>query len=141
MCRSQTFEVYIYQFVRLMRKRNVSLASLSFANYKLIRVCVCTLFYAPAIRRMVERAYSVTTVRPSVSVRVRDGVKGLRLSFSGVSNLRFKFFRRGNLCPLVTFLVNSLNVNSKTYMRPYTNTIHPVFALHSVVCNISVSGQ
>ena len=47
-------------------------------------------YYTPAIRRMVEKAYTVTPVRLSVSVsdRVRDGV----------SNLRLSFFRRENLC-------------------------------------------
>ena len=45
-----------------------------------------------------------TDVRPSISVRVRYGVSNLRLSFSGVSNLRL-FFRRGHPCPLDTFLV------------------------------------
>ena len=43
-------------------------------------------------RRMVERAYSVTQVRPSVSVSVRDGVSNLRLSFLCVSNLYSSFF-------------------------------------------------
>ena len=53
-------------------------------------------FYPPRhlphndIRRMVERAYSVTFVRPSVS---------------GVGYLRLSFFRRGHACPLDTFLV------------------------------------
>ena len=56
------------------------------------------------IRRTVERAYSVITVRPSVSVRVRDCISNLRLSFAGDSNLRLSFFRRGHPCPLDTFL-------------------------------------
>ena len=65
-----------------------------------VRVCVCVflanvlllllLLLCLAIRRMMERAYRVTppSVRPSVSVRVRDGVSNLRLSFSDFSNLR-----------------------------------------------------
>ena len=40
---------------------------------------------------MVERAYSVPL--------------SVRLSASGVSNLRFKFFRQGHPCPVDTFLV------------------------------------
>ena len=62
-------------------------------------------FYAPAIRRMVERAYmySVTpVVRLSVCVHVRDGISNLRLRFPGISNLRL---RRGHPCPLDTFIV------------------------------------
>ena len=60
-------------------------------------------FYAPAIGRMVERTYSVTPVRSSVSIR--DDVGNLPLSFSGVSHLGLSFFRRGHPCPLDTFLV------------------------------------
>ena len=52
-------------------------------------------FYAPAIWRMVERAYSVIPVYPSVcpsiSIRVGDGVSNLCLSFSGISNLHLSF--------------------------------------------------
>ena len=44
-----------------------------------------------------ERTYSVTPVRPSVSVRVRDGISNLRLNFSGVSNLRLSFSNGGIL--------------------------------------------
>ena len=44
-----------------------------------------------AIRRMVERAYNVTPVRPSISVRIWDGISNLHLSFSGISNLRLSF--------------------------------------------------
>ena len=54
-------------------------------------------YYAPAIRRMVEKPYSVTLVRPSVrqsiSVRIRIGVSTLCLRFSGVGNLHLNFFR------------------------------------------------
>ena len=45
----------------------------------------------PAIQRMVERAYSATNVRPSVSVRVRDCVSNKWTSSSGVSNLHLSF--------------------------------------------------
>ena len=43
----------------------------------------------PPIQRMVERAYSITPVLPSVGVR--DGISNLHLSFSGVSNLHLSF--------------------------------------------------
>ena len=56
-------------------------------------------FYAPAIRRMLEGAYSATPVR---------------LSASGVSHLRFKFFWREHLRPLDPFLV--LLLFTKTYV-------------------------
>ena len=55
-------------------------------------------FYAPAIRRMMERAYSLTPVRPSIHLS------------SHVNNLHFKFFSWRHPCPLNTFLVNA-NVN------------------------------
>ena len=58
------------------------------------KVCVTAFYYAPAIRRIVKRAYSVTTVCLSVSVCIQDGINDLRLSFSGVSNL-CKFFQAG----------------------------------------------
>ena len=47
-------------------------------SQKLLLLCFCWL-YAPAIWRMMERAYSVTPVRPSVCVHVRDSVKFFRL--------------------------------------------------------------
>ena len=45
---------------------------------------------------MLERAYSVTSVHPSLSA-FRDGVSNLHLSFSGISNLSlsFSFFMWG----------------------------------------------
>ena len=52
---------------------------------------ISVILYAPAIQRMVERAYSVI---PSIylsvrlSVHGRDGISNMRLSFSGISNLR-----------------------------------------------------
>ena len=50
---------------------------------------------------MVERAYSIIPVHPSVSVCIQDGVSNLHLSFSGVSNLRLSFSGRG-ICVLWT---------------------------------------
>ena len=47
--------------------------------------------------RMMERAYSVTPVCPSLSVHVRDDVSSFRLSFSGISNLRLSFLGVSNL--------------------------------------------
>ena len=48
-------------------------------------VCIIKRFYAPAIRRMLERAYSFTPARPSVSVRVARWRHQFVLSFSGGS--------------------------------------------------------
>ena len=45
---------------------------------------------------MMERAYSVTPVHPSISV-MGDGIGNLRLSFSGLSNLRLSFSGVSNL--------------------------------------------
>ena len=53
----------------------------------------CTSFYAPAIQIMVERAYSITPVCPSICPHQR------------VLAICVKFFRRGHQCPLDTFLV------------------------------------
>ena len=47
-------------------------------RYPLLSRPMVSFYYAPAIPRMVERAYSVTPVRPSAF-----GVSNLRLSFSG----------------------------------------------------------
>ena len=53
-------------------------------------------FYAPTIPTMVERAYSVTPICLSISVRI------------GHQQSAFKFFRLGYPFPLNTFLVLSM---------------------------------
>ena len=68
--------------------------------------------YAPAIRRMMERAYSVTPVRLFVSVRVRDGVSNLHLSFSDVSNWRLSF-SGGSIRVLWTHFYYPLDISRK----------------------------
>ena len=49
-------------------------------------IFVYLIFYCPAIRGMLERAYSVTPVRPSPSA---SDVSNLRLSFSGGATMSF----------------------------------------------------
>ena len=56
----------------------------------LVQTKIVDIFYAPAIQRMVERAYSYHCP-PSISVRVQDGISNLHLSFSGVRNSLLSF--------------------------------------------------
>ena len=64
--------------------------------------------YAPAIQRMMERAYtgSVSPVLPPVSPFISP-------SQSGVSNLHLSFSGGGPPCPLDTFLVFLLYLTRK----------------------------
>ena len=64
--------------------------------------------YALAIPRMVERAYIVTYVRPSVSVRLWDGVGNLHISFAGGTSVSFG----NNSCLFDAFIIYYLLIPS-----------------------------
>ena len=68
-----------------------------FYSSVLVSLLVVSAFYAPAIRRMVERACSVSPVHASISVCIRDGISNLCLSFSGVISLLLRFSGVSNL--------------------------------------------
>ena len=82
-------------------KKNISKCHLR--EYLPSMLCIKTPVSAAAdnVLRMVERAYSVTPVRLSVSVCVQDGVSNLGLSFSGFSNLCLSISGEG-ICDLWT---------------------------------------
>ena len=88
---------------------------------------------------MVERAYSVTFVCPSISVQVQDGVSNLYLSFSGISNFCLVFQAGGSVS--FAHISSSIYITANIFQVPKLPNMPARISTRKLSCNQPMVGN